>query len=146
ERASYEGQAAVELEALATGTPPAEAYPFAVEGGDPLVIDTRPLIAAAARDARAGAAPALIARLFHSTMVEMIVHVCLLVRGQTALTTVALSGGTFLNVLLTEEVTARLTAEGFRACRHRVVPPGDGGLSLGQLAVACAQIGGAVPS
>ena len=52
---------------------------------------------------------------------------------------VALSGGVFLNALLTVEVEARLTAAGFRVFRHRQVPPSDGGLSLGQLAIAAAQ-------
>jgi hydrogenase maturation protein HypF len=49
---------------------------------------------------------------------------------------VVLSGGVFLNVLLTQEVTSRLEQSGFRVSRHRLVPPNDGGLSLGQLAVA----------
>ena len=57
-----------------------------------------------------------------------------------------LSGGVFLNALLTSEVCARLTRDGFRAYRHRLVPPNDGGLSLGQLAVAAARLGEAEPS
>ena len=47
-----------------------------------------------------------------------------------------LSGGVFLNALLTSEACARLRGDGFRVYRHRLVPPNDGGLSLGQLAVA----------
>ena len=51
---------------------------------------------------------------------------------------VVLSGGVFLNALLTGEVEASLNANGFCVYRHRLVPPNDGGLSLGQLAVAAA--------
>ena len=54
-----------------------------------------------------------------------------------------LSGGVFLNALLTTEAAARLGGEGFRVYRHRLVPPSDGGLSLGQLAVAAARCGAA---
>jgi hydrogenase maturation protein HypF len=53
---------------------------------------------------------------------------------------VTLSGGVFLNALLTREVQARLQGDGFQAFRHRRVPPSDGGLSLGQLAVAAQRL------
>jgi hydrogenase maturation protein HypF len=52
---------------------------------------------------------------------------------------VVLSGDVFLNALLTTEAVARLEGEGFRVYRHRQVPPNDGGLCLGQLAVAAAR-------
>ncbi len=51
-----------------------------------------------------------------------------------------LSGGVFLNALLTSEVCTRLQRDGFRVYRHRLVPPNDGGLSLGQVAIAAARI------
>ena len=58
----------------------------------------------------------------------------------TGLDAVVLSGGVFLNALLTREVDrAARRADGFRVYRHRRVPPNDGGLSLGQLAVAAAR-------
>jgi hydrogenase maturation protein HypF len=144
-RVSYEGQAAVELEGVAWGQAPAGTYPFDLEGAEgpdrPLVVDTRPLIAALARDTRAGEACGVMARRFHSTLVEVVVQVCGLIREQTGLTAVALSGGVFLNALLSEETGERLRALGFRVVVHQQVPPGDGGLCLGQLAVAAAQIG-----
>jgi hydrogenase maturation protein HypF len=146
-RVSYEGQAAVELEWLATDTPPDVAYPFGLEevqeadAPEPtLAVDTRPLIRAVAEDAGRGVAPARIARRFHTTVVEMIAAVCGRLRLAAAVDAVALSGGVFLNALLTREVQARLDREGLRAYRHRRVPPGDGGLSLGQLAVAAARL------
>jgi hydrogenase maturation protein HypF len=58
---------------------------------------------------------------------------------------VVLSGGVFQSALLTREASARLRGEGFRVYRHRLVPPNDGGLSLGQLAVAAACLAGAKP-
>ena len=78
----------------------------------------------------------MIARRFHSTLVEIVAQVCRRLRQQTGLEVVVLSGGVFQNALLTTEVIARLERDGFRVYRHRRVPPGDGGLSLGQLAVA----------
>jgi hydrogenase maturation protein HypF len=145
DRAGYEGQAAVELEWLASCTAPAGSYPYLIRQPEPaagaespLVIDTRPLIRAAASDAGRGVAVGVIARRFHSALVEIIAAVCAKIREGTGLGEVVLSGGVFLNALLTEEVTTRLGAEGFRVYRHTLVPPNDGGLSLGQLAVAAA--------
>ena len=143
---SYEGQAAVELEWLATEVAAAGAYPFeVVDAGSGsstelmLVVDTRPLIAAVAEEAGKGVAAALIGRRFHTTLCDLIVTVCERLRDATGLGTVVLSGGVFLNALLTGEVHARLQGLGFRAYRHRRVPPNDGGLSLGQLAIAARQ-------
>ena len=144
DRVSYEGQAAVELEWAASNTAPARTYPFAIEpvheepGETMFGVDTRPLIAAVAYDADRHVAADVIARQFHSTMVEVIAAICKLLRKETGLGCVVLSGGVFLNALLTREVMRRLEAEAFRVYRHRLVPPGDGGLSLGQLAIAAA--------
>jgi hydrogenase maturation protein HypF len=145
DRVSFEGQAAMELEWLATGIEADVSYPFelnddADELETPLVVDTRPVVRALAHDARRGVEPALIGRRFHSTVVEIIAEVCDRLRKATGLGTVVLSGGVFMNALLTEEVVTRLGGAGFRVCRHRVVPPNDGGLSLGQLAVAAARL------
>jgi hydrogenase maturation protein HypF len=145
---SYEGQAAVELERLAWGAPPDVPYPCEIVGDPadttrPLVVDTRPLIRAAAADVRAGRPAPVVARRFHAAMADLIVRGCTALRGQTGLSEVVLSGGVFLNALLTEEALARLNADGFRVHRHRKVPPNDGGLCLGQLAVAAARLGSA---
>jgi hydrogenase maturation protein HypF len=139
DRVSYESQAAVELEGLATGVPADESYPFEIEPGPDCVVDTRPLVRAVARDAASGVGPATIARRFHSTLVEIVATVCDRLRRDTGLGAVALSGGVFLNALFTHEVCARLTRDGFRVHRHQLVPPNDGGICLGQLAVAAAQ-------
>ena len=141
DRVSYEGQAAVELEALATEEPPGGSYPFEVKRGDVRVVDTRPLIGAVAGDAAAGVPAARIARRFHSTLAEVVAAVCGRIREETQLDAVVLSGGVVLNALLTDEVSAKLKRDGFRVYRHRLVPPNDGGLSLGQIAVAARAAG-----
>jgi hydrogenase maturation protein HypF len=149
DRVTFEGQAAMELEWLAAEAEDT-AYPFDLfqmgEGGfseAPQVVDTRPIIRAVAQDARQGTDARLIARRFHSTMVEVIAGVCDQLRQATGLEAVVLSGGVFLNALLTQETSGRLQRAGFRVYCQRLVPPNDGGLSLGQLAVAAA--GGLTP-
>jgi hydrogenase maturation protein HypF len=146
QRVSYEGQAAIELEWLATGVEPDGAYPFEIEETreegiqeSRLVLDLRPMVVTVAEDVRRGSDAKRIARRFHSAMVEAIVGVCGRLRARSGLDVVVLSGGVFLNALLTVEAVARLAGEGFRVYRHRQVPPNDGGLCLGQLAVAAAR-------
>jgi hydrogenase maturation protein HypF len=153
DRVAYEGQAAMQLEWLATDVADAGTYPFAfpschapgsresgvsdvATAGGPLVIDTRPLIRAVAEDAARAVEASLIARRFHTTVVEIISMVCRRLRDSTGLNAVTFSGGVFMNALLTRDAGERLGEDGFRVYRHRLVPPNDGGLSLGQLAIA----------
>jgi hydrogenase maturation protein HypF len=152
DRVSYEGQAAVELESLASCRAPCGVYPFSIarspgaDSAEPLLlIDTRPLIRAVADDANRNVEAALIGRRFHSTLVDIIAAACTQIRDTTGLGTVVLSGGVFLNALLTREASARLRDEGFAVHRHRLVPPNDGGLSLGQLAIAAAVLAAGLP-
>ena len=105
---------------------------------NPIVLDMQPMIGRVCDEVRNGVAAAVIARRFHSTLVEMIAAVCDRLRAISGLDAVVLTGGVFMNALLTTEVLERLEADGFRVYRHRRVPPNDGGLSLGQLAVAAA--------
>ncbi|WP_406699267.1 carbamoyltransferase HypF [Singulisphaera sp. Ch08] len=138
DRVRFEGEAAIALEGVASGTPAEHAYPFAIQPGPSLVVDTRPLIAAVVDDLRAGCKAARIGRRFHSTLVDLIAQVCGRLAAENGLGAVVLSGGVFMNVLLTAETVARLTEDGFRVYRHQRVPPNDGGLCLGQLAIAAA--------
>lgn len=139
---AYEGQAAVGLEWLAEPVPESGTYPFEISSlpGGPSVIDTRPMIASIARDVDSGADPAITARRFHSTLVGIVCAVCAQLVETTGVRAVTLSGGTFMNALLSVEVSDRLTRQGFRVHRHRLVPPNDGGLCLGQLAVAASLV------
>ena len=141
---TFEGQAAMWLESLAEQSRDEGRYPFALEEAAeptaPLMVDTRPLIRGIEQDRRAGAMPAVIARRFHSTLAEIVRDVVQILGARTRLRQVVLSGGVFLNGILAAEVESLLAATGFEVYRHRVVSPGDGGLSLGQLAVAAAVV------
>ncbi|MDQ3345931.1 MAG: carbamoyltransferase HypF, partial [Chloroflexota bacterium] len=137
---SFEGQAAMELEWQAAATPEDGEYPHELlSANGSLELDTRPLIRAAAADARAGHFPGTIARRFHHGLAAAVAAVCVRLRDRTGIAQVVLTGGVFLNAVLTTECTERLEREGLRVMRHRIVPPNDGGLSLGQLAVAAAR-------
>jgi hydrogenase maturation protein HypF len=139
DRMTYEGQAAMTLESLAATAPAADGYPFALlTDTDPAVIDPAPVIRAVAADVRRGVPPRTIARRFHSTIVDVVDAGCRHVRTASGVDRVVLSGGVFLNAILAREVPERLTRSGFRAYRHHVLPPNDGGLCLGQLAIAAA--------
>jgi hydrogenase maturation protein HypF len=138
QRVSFEGQAAIELEGLASDTTDEAVYPYDIVSGSSLIIDTRPLIAQVADDVQRGCAASVIGRRFHSSLVEVVAQVCSQLAKETGLSKVVLSGGVFMNVLLTTETVARLTRDGLRVYRHQTVPTNDGGLCLGQLAVAAA--------
>lgn len=139
DRVTYEGQAAIEVEWLAAEVAADTSYPFdfmTPEAQGPIVVDTRPIIRGVTQDAERGLESARIARRFHSTMVDLIISLCERIRRDTGLEAVVLSGGVFMNVLLTREVRDCLQRRGFQVYCHRMVPPNDGGLSLGQLAIA----------
>jgi len=78
----------------------------------------------------------VIAARFHNTLASMIVAVCRRVRERDHREEVCLSGGTFQNVYLLERTIAGLRREGFRVYTHALVPPNDGGISLGQAVIA----------
>lgn len=138
----YEGQAAIELEMVATNNVPLEAYPFAIQRQQhrPALLDVAPMIRAIVTDMQRGLAPALIAGRFHRSVAELLAVAVDDARERTGLQRVALSGGVFQNRLLLEMLVARLEEMKFRVYINRRVPPNDGGISLGQLAVAAARL------
>jgi hydrogenase maturation protein HypF len=138
---NYEGQAAVELEQLAD---PAEraAYPAEISpgaAGSPFTVAGTDLVRAAAGDLAHGIAASVIAARFHHGVAQLIEDGCALIRDREGLSTVALSGGVFQNLLLLSETVARLEGRGFRVLTHRQVPANDGGISLGQAVIAAAR-------
>ncbi len=136
--AVYEGQAAVELEALADPSVDV-VYPFDIlKEGEGFIIDPSATIRALWCDFRGGRPISYIAAAFHNTVAEFTVAACRAIRDRSKLERVALSGGCFQNALLTRRVIDGLTDAGFDVLTHRLVPPNDGGLSLGQATIAWA--------
>ncbi|MFJ9745164.1 carbamoyltransferase HypF [Streptomyces chartreusis] len=137
-RAGYEAQAAVELEAAALEAPADDtaAYAFALGDGEPVRADSAPVITAIVRDLREGHTAATVAARFHRGVAGLVHALCRRARERHGLDTVALTGGVFANTLLSSACAAALRQDGFTVLRHRLVPPGDGGLALGQLMVA----------
>jgi hydrogenase maturation protein HypF len=136
---NYEGQAAVELEQLAD---PAErgAYRAGIDGaGAQLVVAGTDLIRAVCDELGAGVDPGVIAARFHNGVAAAITQACVMLRQRHGLTTVALSGGVFQNLLLLNRAVSQLEDQGFRVLLHSRVPCNDGGISLGQAVVATAR-------
>jgi hydrogenase maturation protein HypF len=128
---NYEAQAAIELETLVDKGVEG-GYEFGLGEG----IDSTPLIRAVAADVKSGVPPGVIAAKFHNGVATMIRDVCVHLREESDLNQVVLSGGVFQNVALLERVLPLLRASGFAVYTHHLVPPNDGGLSLGQAVIA----------
>lgn len=138
---TYEGQAAIELEHIAdpgeTGSYRIPVIPDAVAQ-----IDVGTLVRALADDLTQGMPVPVLAGRFHNAMADVVLAVCGRLREEHGLSTVALSGGVFQNALLLTRCLDRLEPAGFTVLTHRQVPPNDGGISLGQAAVATARLRG----
>jgi hydrogenase maturation protein HypF len=138
--ATYEGQPAIEFEARAAKRIDA-AYPWQLEdapGG--FIIDPAPLVRALAADAASGVAAGETSAMFHNAVAEFLAASASRAREVTGLGTVTLSGGVFQNEYLLKRLAAALRADKFEVLIHREVPPNDGGISLGQAAVAAEQL------
>jgi hydrogenase maturation protein HypF len=137
---NYEAQAAIELENVvqdgAIGTYPFQFEPRAIQDTEnTLEIDPAPMIHAVVADLRAGVLPGIIATRFHNGLAAMTRDVCLLLREQTGLNEIALSGGVFQNVTLLGRTKLLLQEAGFAVYTHHLVPPNDACISLGQAVV-----------
>jgi hydrogenase maturation protein HypF len=158
-RTSYEAQAAIELEMVARAQMDTwtkqqigrfadrslpvgqlralRPYPFGIETAvDRYVVGPGELFAELLSDMQTGVPVDEMAVRFHKTVAQMTVEVCARIANDTGLHTVALSGGCFQNRLLLALTVPALLASGFQVCHHRQVPCNDGGLSLGQAAIA----------
>ncbi len=144
DRVSYEGQAAIELEALASeAMDDADAfpYPFVVEEGLVPLLGYAPLWWAVLNDLAGGVAPALIAARFHKGLAAAITRLTIRLAKAEGLHTVALTGGVFQNRLLLETVDAALARAGLHLLIPSDIPANDGGIALGQAVIAAAQAG-----
>jgi hydrogenase maturation protein HypF len=133
----YEAQAAIELEMAAEGIETKFIYPFDIddEGGH-RVIRLRRLFEGIVTDIDKAVPIQEIAARFHNAIVDIIAKTCDIIRSDTGLGAAALSGGCFMNRRLLRQTIERLTKDGFKVYAHREVPTNDGGISLGQVAVA----------
>ena len=130
----YEGQCAIELEAAAAQYA-GEAKPLTYEVAElegKLIADLAPAIRELVLEHDRGIPAVTLARRFHSTIAALIHTVCGKLREQTGINEVALSGGVFHNRILLTETMKLLTDAGFHVLTNHAVPPGDGGISLGQ--------------
>ncbi len=102
----------------------------------PFQLDFSPMVAEILVDIDTGINKAVIALRFHRTVAAAAADICLRISAVTALDRVILSGGVFQNRLLTEMIYTALTDRGLNVFTHRLVPPNDGGIALGQAAIA----------
>jgi hydrogenase maturation protein HypF len=133
ERVSYEAQAAIELEHLASDVP-AAAYECRVEDG---IVHGGDVVVAAFDDLRAGRDRREIAAAVHETVAAAFTEACIAAGSED---TVVLSGGCLQNLRLLDSLRSRLEGAGFRVLTHASVPPNDAGVSYGQASVAAARL------
>jgi hydrogenase maturation protein HypF len=133
--ATYEAQAAIELEAIADLSDDA-AYPFDVVGDGPVIFDATAMWWDLVDDVLEGMPASRMAGKFHRGVAAAVIEVCRRIGRGEGLKTVGLSGGVFQNVTLLRLTTEGLRDAGFEVLTHRQVPPNDGGIALGQAAIA----------
>jgi hydrogenase maturation protein HypF len=145
---NYEAQAAMELEGLvdphesARYTYHLEISPADDDSGEILLINPAPAIRSVVSDVRSGHPAGVIAARFHNGLAWAVVDVCRQIREDTGLEEVALTGGVFQNVTLLSRTVPLLEEAGFAVYTHQLVPPNDGGISLGQALVGHFSTGG----
>ncbi|MCK5503604.1 MAG: carbamoyltransferase HypF, partial [Thermodesulfovibrionia bacterium] len=128
-KVSYHAQAAIALEQLALKSEETDSYPFSIEKE---IIDHRPVIKMIINDLKSEVPKEAIAKKFHNTVVKIIVSAAELLKKETGISYVALSGGVFQNSIILEDTFSRLQERDFIPLIHQLVPPNDGGIALGQ--------------
>ncbi len=139
---SYEGQAAIELEALIQPQhlQQAIAYPFDIDHGAVALINPAAMWQALIQDLAQNIDKALISARFHLTLAQMIHAMVSSISMQYAINTVALSGGVMQNPTLFKLTRELLAEQGLQVLTHRQIPANDGGLAIGQAAIAAARL------
>jgi hydrogenase maturation protein HypF len=133
---AYEGQAAIELEmSRDPGEEGDYAFDINAEAGG-WIMETTPIIQGVVMDLLKGEGPDVISGRFHNTLIKMLHEICTIIRTESNIEQVALSGGAFQNETLLSGLTKVLGADGFDVLSHAQVPANDGGLSLGQAVIA----------
>ena len=135
---AFEGQAAMELEMTADDGD-GDAYDYHWQTvGNSRRIEIAPIIEGIVADLTGGIPARQISRRFHATLTALFSALCTEIRQETGLDRVVMSGGAFQNVLLATALSRELEHRGFKVYTQRLVPPNDGGISLGQAVAAAA--------
>jgi hydrogenase maturation protein HypF len=134
--ATYEGQAAIELEALA-GREESGYYSFELSDG---LVNSAPVWQALISDWRMGIPVPVLSARFHNSVVQMTVNLCKTIQHHERVHTVALSGGVWQNRYLLEHTCRALENSGFIVLTHHQVPANDGCIALGQAMIAAKAI------
>lgn len=132
---NYEGQAAIELEAIADEKE-FNTYPIEIYRN---VINIKSLMKAIVNDLKKGEKPSTISAKFHNTISDVSVQACQIIKIETGIKHVALSGGVWQNKFLTSRTLDKLRQFGFVPLIHQILPPNDSCISLGQVMVALHQ-------
>lgn len=132
QKVNYEGQAAIEFEAM-VDSEIKDVYPFEIRE---TIIDPTPMIVQIVQDITAGIPIPHLSAKFHNTIALISLEVCQGVRRQTGENVVALTGGVWQNITLLNNTLKLLVSDGFTVYIHNNVPTNDGGLSLGQAVIA----------
>ncbi|PWH19454.1 MAG: carbamoyltransferase HypF [Anaerolineae bacterium] len=142
---NYEAQAAIELEAIAAS---GVDHPYSFElipnqgtANFPTQVSLTQTIQSVIKDFIDGVSPSLISARFHHTIAKVVLEVCQLLKKETSINYVALSGGVWQNITLLEQTIRLLRKAGFKVLIHREVPANDGGIALGQIAIAAKMFG-----
>ena len=137
-RVTYEGQAAMELE-MSIRTEREESYDYQWERGkDSYEIPVGRIVRGVVKDIENRLPVSDISSKFHMTLIRLFSDLCTLLRQETGLDRVILSGGVFQNARLLVGLRKALEERNFRVFSHSLVPTNDGGISLGQACVAAA--------
>ncbi|MBU1918052.1 carbamoyltransferase HypF, partial [bacterium] len=147
---SFEGQAAMMLECLATNENTTQTLPYKITNKDLQTfdayldccyeIDYRPLVRSLVQEMTKGTNTPELGMRFHLSLISSFIEVAQLIRKKTGIQTVALSGGSWQNQILSQKMTKELKNQGFTVYTNELVPVNDGGVSLGQAYIAASLI------
>lgn len=133
---TYEGQASIELEAaIEAGI--SDSYSFKiVKKDEEFIIEPYKILYGIIQDRLSGIRPGVISSKFHNSIINLAIEMCCLLRECYSLSEVALAGGVFQNSYLLENLDKGLQKLGFKVYNHNAIPSNDGGIALGQIAIA----------
>ena len=135
----FEAELPMALEAMiADGVE--DSYSIKLKEGDGIILEYAPIVSGVLEDIRGGVSAGIIAARFHNSICEGLLELAKLARQRTELTSVALSGGVFCNRYLANRMVRRLQGEQFRVLWKKTIPVNDGGIALGQAAIAAAMM------